>query len=203
MVQARAVRTVRANPRTQAAMVRNLTTLGNALTTEEVAAGVGWYPLASRTARRLSYRYGTTYHRAAGVIAATSPRQTWAGNITLAERTLAEGNPQGLPASRRWVASIFAGRRPTSVFPHKATSQKVYWFYRAITGDQNAVVLDRWAFRAAIGLHSATEADIKSLERVGIYDMTAEAYRKVAPMFNLSPREFQAAIWVHVRGEST
>jgi len=181
-------------------MVRNLITLGNALTVEEVAAGVGWYPLASRTARRLAYRYGTTYHRAAGVVAATSPRQTWAGNITLAERTLSEGRPQDMPATRRWVASIFAGRRPTQVFPHKATSKKVYWFYRAITGDQNAVVLDRWAFRAAIGLHEATETDIKSLERVGIYDLTAEAYRKVAPTFGMTPREFQAAIWVHVRG---
>ena len=132
-----------------------------------------------------------------------SPMQAWATNVAMAKRVLASGQPIGLPTSRRWVMSIFAGRRPTSIFPHDGTSKKVYWFYRAITGDQDAVVLDRWAFRAAVGIPDATEADIKALERVGVYDMTAGAYRKVAPLFGMTPREFQAAIWVHVRGEST
>jgi len=193
---------VRADTRTSGAMVKNLIAIGNQLTTEEVAAGVGWYPLAARTARRLGRRYGTTFHRSAGIIAAMSPRQSWTGNITLAEKVLSTREPHGLPICRKRVVPILAGHRPIDALAPTGVSQKVYWFYRAITGDQNAVVIDRWAMRAAMGRHDATEADVKVLDRVGVYEMVADAYRKVAPLFGMTPREFQAAVWVHVRGES-
>ena len=178
-------------------VIDNLTDIGNSLTTYEVIAGMGWYRGAENLARRLAYRYGCTKHQAAGVIAAMSPNQTWANNIRMAEEALA-GNPRGFASAVARVKRILAGGSIIGTFPEPTgKSHKIREFYRAISGNPNAVVIDRWALRAAWGNH----ADIKNLERVGVYHMVADCYREVAEMFDMTPRDFQAAVWIHVRGD--
>jgi len=179
--------------------VDNLTDVGNQLTTAEVSAGYGWYRLAENLTRRLARKHNTTKHRAAGVIAALSPNQTWANNLRMAEHALA-GNPKGFSSAVARVKRIMAGGSIIGTFPDPSgPSHKIREFYRAISGNQNAVVIDRWAYRAAWGTR---HVDVHDLARIGVYAMISDAYREVAELFEMSPRDFQAAVWIHVRGSA-
>ena len=181
----------------RAKVIDNLTDIGNALTTYEVIAGTGWYRGAENLARRLAHKYGCTKHQAAGVIAAMSPNQTWANNIIMAEHALA-GNPRGFSSAVARVKRILAGGSIIDTFPEPTgNSHKIREFYRAMTGNPNAVVIDRWALRAAT---KKSWADVHDLQRIGVYVMIADCYREVARMFDMDPRDFQAAVWIHVRG---
>jgi hypothetical protein len=186
---------VRADQATFAAMVTNLTEIGNQLTTEEVAAGVGWYRVAQRTAARLAYRYGTTVHRAAGVISALSPRCRWATNVDRAEHALATGNPTGFRMAIQPAEAIMGGAKPLDAL----TGQKRRNFHRNITGNLRVVTLDIWALRAAWAW-DVDERGSKMLGRKGVYETTEAAYRVVAGLYGLQPAEFQAAVWCHIRG---
>lgn len=177
--------------------IENLEAIADRLTTEEVIAGTGWYRGAERIARRLARKYGTTKHRAAGVIAAMSPNQTWKNNLVMAEEALA-GNPRGFSSAVARARRIMAGGSIISTFPDPdGNSHKIREFYRAIAGNPNAVVIDRWALRAAWGEASV---DAHWLQRKGVYNMVADAYREVARTIEMDPRDFQAAVWIHVRG---
>lgn len=179
-------------------IIENLIDIGNSLTTYEVIAGTGWYRGAENLARRLARKYGVTKHQAAGVIAAMSPNQTWKNNIVMAESALA-GNPKGFATSVARVKRILAGGSIIGTFPEPSgPSHKIREFYRAIAGNPNAVVIDRWALRAATG---NPFADVHDLARKGVYMMVADCYREVAQKFDMEPREFQASVWVHVRGD--
>ena len=179
-------------------IIDNLTDIGNRLTTEEVIAGTGWYRGAENLARRLARKYGCTKHQAAGVIAAMSPNQTWANNLVMAEHALS-GNPKGFASAVARVKRILAGGSIIATFPDPSgPSHKIREFYRAISGNPNAVVIDRWALRAAWGKH----ADIHDLQRKGVYFMVAQCYREVAHLFDMDPRDFQASVWIHVRGSA-
>ncbi len=172
----------------------NLARIATELTAAEVAAGIGWYPLALRQARRMAREHGTTEHRAAGVIAALSPRCRWSENLRRADRALATGVARGLFAHK--AQAIIDGTRPLDVL----SGPKVRAFYRNITGNLHAITLDVWAVTAWLG-YKASEAEVKRrLERKGGYETVAEAYRVAAHEFGLAPAEFQAAVWVHVRG---
>jgi len=186
-------------PEHRSRIIENLTNIGNSLTTYEVIAGMGWYTGAENLARRLARKYGVTKHQAAGVIAAMSPNQSWSNNIRMAEMALA-GNPRGFSHAVARVKRILAGGSIISTFPEPdGPSHKIREFYRAIAGNPNAVVIDRWALRAATGKRWA---DIHDLQRVGVYAMVASCYREVAELFEMAPRDFQAAVWIHERGSS-
>ena len=180
-------------------IIENLTNIGNSLTAYEVIAGTGWYLGAENLARRLARKHGVTKHQAAGVIAAMSPNQAWSNNIRMAEMALA-GNPRGFSSAVARVKRILAGGSIISTFPEPTgPSHKIREFYRAIAGNPNAVVIDRWALRAATGKHWA---DVHDLQRVGVYAMVADCYREVAELFDMAPRDFQAAVWIRERGSS-
>ena len=188
---------VRNVPSHRSNIIDNLTDIGNSLTTFEVIAGTGWYTGAENLARRLARKYGVTKHQAAGVIAAMSPNQTWSNNIRMAERALA-GEPRGFPVVVARVKRILEGGSIIGTFPDPdGPSHKIREFYRAISGNTNAVVIDRWALRAAT---SKSWADVHDLQRVGVYAMVASCYREVAELFDMTPRDFQAAVWIHERG---
>ena len=177
-------------------MSSNLAAIAARLTTEEVAAGVGWYPLARRHAQRMAREHGTTVHRAAGVIAALSPRCRWAENLRRADKALASGTARGLFADK--ANRIIAGDAPLAVL----SGQKVTRFYRNICGNLEPVTLDIWAIAAYLG-YKPDEAELKRLiERKGGYERVEGEYQDTADTLGLRPAEFQASAWVHVRGHA-
>jgi len=174
----------------------NLAKIAQVLTPTEIAAGIGWYPMARRHSRRIARAHRSTEHRAAGVISALSPRCRWAQNLIRADDAFRTGTARGLFADK--AQAILNGARPLDTLRGPKTRS----FYRNITGNLQAVTIDTWALGAVLGTRDKRILH-NTIERVGEYEAAADEYRSVASWFGLRPAEFQAAVWVHVRGSST
>jgi hypothetical protein len=127
---------------------------------------------------------------AASVIAAFSPRVTWAHNKAKATQYAQGIAPKGLrshiAAADRCVRDGFDGLR----------GPKTNAFARAIAGDRDAVVVDVWMCRAA-GLE-------KDAPNATEYRAIADAIRAIAwtPAVCMSPATLQALLWIIVRGKA-
>jgi hypothetical protein len=180
---------------TTAPMTRRILRAYDDAAPEHRADGERWYATARRTAELLAGEYGSTVDRAAGVIAALSPRCQWRPNVEGARRMLQAASlraPEpvcaGTGANRRKAWAIACGADPDAVL----SGPKVRAFYANIIGDDDAVTVDVWAARAAVG---------RTVEPKGrTYDRIAEAYRRAAVRRGLTPREMQATVWCAVRG---
>lgn len=184
-------------------MIRRLVRAYESATPEQVADGREWYSRAYVEALALSVGTDLTPRQCAGVIAALSPRVTWAQNLIRAARMVdiwehcrRDLEPPryrlglGLSIDRAW--RIVSGEgRPLDVLGGKKTRA----FYRNITGDRDAVTVDVWAARIAYG------------REVGLtdnrYDTCARAYAAAAAKVGECPRDFQAITWIAARGSAT
>ena len=162
-------------------------------------AAHGWYTIAQRETRRLARDHGTTRARAAGVIAALSPLQTWVGNVGAADQVLAAADRGDRTAPRvglrrnvakAWAIATGEGR-PLDIL----SGPKVRAFYRNIMGDLSAVTVDRWAARAA----GVTEAYPSTRAR---YDEVAACYIAAAAVVGVEPAILQAIVWCSIRGRA-
>jgi hypothetical protein len=155
-----------------------------------------WYGRGRAHARRIARSTGVTEARAAGVVAALSPRTQWSVNLRWAEGLLraaqaGDRHPPlvGFGSSRIKAWRIAQGERPLDVL----SGPKVRAFYRNLTGDLEHVTVDVWAMRAA-----GFQGSLKGRE----YDAVASAYREAARILRLRPAELQAIVWVAIRGRS-
>jgi len=150
--------------------------------------GKDWYYVSRHEARRLAREFNCTLSCAAGVIAAFSPRMTWKGNLTMAERCLAKVEPLGgFATSRERAVRIREGERPLQVLKGPKTRE----FYRAIMGHEDACVIDLWMCRAAgLGKDSPTARE---------YEVISAALREAAGQTTHTVAEFQAIVWTQVR----
>ena len=165
-------------------------------TDEDVAAGLGWYAMAHQVATRIAD--GDT-ERGAGVIAALSPQKAWNENVAIAERAFAEGHAskQVSDACNKADHILWGSHSPLDILG----GNKVRNFYRAIMGDEDAVVIDRHAFDVALG-RIGDDASRRILSRVGVYDTFAQAYRIAAQRLSdafgetILPSQVQAVTWL-------
>jgi hypothetical protein len=67
-------------------------------------------------------------------------------------------------------------------------------FAKAIAGDEQAVVIDVWMLRA-VGIEKKTPSQSQ-------YNELAEAVKKTAFDYGMTPRAMQALIWIVVRGSA-
>lgn len=178
---------------TDTAMRRAIRRVWDGATAADLAAGLRWYEDAADTARALAA--GTdgrvTFEQAAGVIAALSPRQTWARNV-IAAAAMIDGDPAPRGVFGRQAATARAILAGTLAGP---TGPKVSAFHRAIMGDAAAVVVDVWAARAA-GVAMPEGAGLTAAQ----YRRIAAAYTAVADRLGVDARDLQAAVWVAIRG---
>jgi len=156
---------------------------------EEMDEGRRWYPRAFDLARGLDPERP---HRAAGVIAALSPQMPWERNAVLARRTYELGYVPGGQTGNNVAKAerILAGEDPLDVLG----GDKVRAFYRAIVGE-DAVVIDRHAFDAAIGAE-CTDETRRVLMRVGVYERFSEAYVEAASTALIPASALQAIVWL-------
>lgn len=167
-----------------------LLALYDGATDDQRDRGRRWYPTARRVLARDARQYGTTTARAVAVFAITSPDTQLLTNLRWTRQALASrgaakvGRYPGrmVPAVRNALAS----RRPGKY----ATGPKVAPFYRAILGDTDALVLDRWALRVATGDDRPTAQNRRTADA---------AYREAAALRGESPRDFQAITWIAAR----
>lgn len=164
-----------------------------AATPEQRERGRRWYAQARRECRRMSREYGYTLAQVAAVLAITSPDAQLAANLAWTEAILRGERTAGrYPADQApKVRAALSSRRPGKY----ATGPKVSAFYRAIMGDEDCLVVDRWASYAAGGPRDKVPG---AKQRRSI----ADAYRRTAARVGESVRDFQAIVWIATR-EST
>ena len=156
--------------------------------------GRAWYPEARRQLREIASKNDCPLSHAAAVFAIVSPAVQ-------------------LSTALRWTDEILAGARMGGRFPNvqgpkievarstrypvfHVTGPKVNAFYRAIMGDTQSLVLDRWAIYAA-GLPKPRSEVPRSVR-----DELSTAYRTAAATVSETVRAFQAIVWIVCR-EST
>lgn len=162
-------------------------------TASDLEAGARWYDEAgSLAANMAAAHFDGNIERAASVLAALSPRTSWARNVAGAAAFLVSG-----PTAARRIGCIGTNvsRAVTARrhgFDGLGNGPKVQAFARNIAGDREAVTVDVWACRVA-------DLDETRLGRKGAYDAVAHAYRLAARRRGVDPATMQATTWVVAR----
>jgi len=155
-----------------------------------LAVGRAWYRDASDACARMAAEHGTSLQVAAGVVAALSPRMPWSRNLWLAREVLAGARTGCLAGSIDKAARIIAGADPLTVLGGPKTRA----FYRALTGESDAIVVDVWMLRAlGHGRDSCTPRQ---------YETFARSILESARAVGERPADFQAIVWCVIRGGS-
>lgn len=178
-------------------MTRRILNTWKQATAADLAQGLAWY----ERARLAAIEMHPNVLISAGVIAALSPRCMWSTN-------------------KKWAQMVIDAARNGDLCPNVHTGEmrakawrianldnptveqivlilngfKITRFFRNIVGDLNAVTVDVWAQRIALGKESKTAP-------VGPTYLNIEAaYQAAALILGVPARDVQAATWVHIRG---
>jgi hypothetical protein len=162
--------------------------------------GTAWYPLASRIVTAIAEATDTDVVRVTYTLAALSPRNPWLWNVAdcysyaLASR---EGSPR--PTATTFERNRQAAWRAMSQDGHPwvDAAPKVKAFVAAILGDSEAVVVDIWAYRVAVGHEPTNHGKFRASQ----YEPIAEAYRNAARRRGVTPRTMQAVTWLVAQSE--
>lgn len=175
-------------------MQENIAEVWRGATIREVLQGEAWYKNANATLADMGAAHGATPRVACGVAAALSPMLAWHKNLEYAERFLATGTAPCLGRNVAKAQRIVEGEDPNLVL----SGDKVRSFFLCLflPDVSRAVVVDRHAFDVAVG-RVTDDKQRKQLERVGVYDLIAEAYRNVAESASATtlPHVVQATTW--------
>lgn len=170
---------------------RNLMDAYLAVTEDQHARGMAWYPNAHAFAVMLAD--GGDPRMVAGAIAALSAQKSWELNMRLAQDA-ANGRIHGHTRDvLDKVGRIMSGTDPAMVLP---MDKKTGHFYRCIADptDADAVVIDRHAHDIAVGeIYGDADRGLDSKSR---YAMLALCYREVAAELGILPMQLQAILWV-------
>lgn len=162
-------------------------------TMADVDAGLVWYD--DLGAELLGLAQLTSYPREAVVAAFAhlSPRISFTGcKVATLAMFGGEPRPAGVMLAP-WNRARQAMDAPDPLATLKGP--KVRAFARNILGDTQAVTIDIWALRVALG----DDFDPGLITRKGVYDALARCYRLAALRVGLTPRETQAITWVVAR----
>jgi hypothetical protein len=123
---------------------------------------------------------------------------------TSADNQNEAGASMALKAYHQWKMGMpFDGMRSTSMVGNLERAargeqfggDKIDSYYRALRGDQDAVVLDRWMMRA-LGFKQAGTAGTSHHAFGDLqYRLFSEVIRDLSAQEGMSPRQFQAAVW--------
>lgn len=159
--------------------------------------GREWYAAARRECAAIAEETGYTVAQVAAVMAITSPDAQLTTNIAWTRKACESRGAEKVGkypnAQRPKVLAALKNRRDPGQY---ATGPKVSAFYRAIVGDESAMVVDRWAAFAA----GHEQRD--KVPGVKIRRTIEAAYRTAAANVGETVAAFQAIVWIVVR-EST
>lgn len=164
----------------------------DAATDDEFAAGMDWYPSMTRTIAEHATGSTLSMHAIAGIFAATSINTPWKRNVALATMAIENGRLDGgtLGMVIAKVNAILSGVDVDTALQ----GDKVRSFARNLSGDYDAVTVDRWAHRVAT---NGAESSVPTGKR---YEAIAAAYRIAAAQRGVTPAAMQAITWTVARG---
>jgi hypothetical protein len=184
-------------------MMKNILREFDNATAEDLSAGLNWYSEALVFARSLD----DDERKAAGVIAALSPRTAWDTNKDGAKKILsaAQRHSNIVPSvagtyhnvRKAWM--IAQGEDPVIVLIPSRPNRylKVCRFYANILGDTESVTVDGWAAKVAL-------KDAPTVVCGKQYLRIEKMYQKAAQVIGtITPRDLQAVCWVSIRRKST
>lgn len=179
------------------ATVRRILATWDRRTDADLEAGARWYGEDSTAILSGLMAAGApTMAHAAAVVSHMSPRTTWARNVAGAYALVTGGEDAALKLgclSRNvtGAARAMASDDPLATINGPKTSA----FARNLLGDREAVTVDVWAARVALGPDGED-----SLNLIGVYDAVAHTYRLAARRAGVDPTTMQATTWVVARG---
>lgn len=144
-----------------------------------------WYG----TGDELRQFFGKDAEVFANLLAATSNNAEVKSNVALALKAYAQWkiNPEADPIG---IMGTVVPAVKKALTNDPLLGRKVHNFARALMGDPDAVVVDRWMMRA-FGF-MGPKNDVPTAQQ---YDFIEHAVKKLAQDNNMTPREVQAAIW--------
>lgn len=151
-----------------------------------------WYP----TMREIldTERGQHSLEAAVACFAITSQGTSLKANLEWTRRALSGDTHVGRWPNRQGPKIRKALSDPASA--HAAcVGPKVEAFYRAVAGDTDALVLDRWAYFAALGTEKSRDSKVTPAQRTEC----ERAYRRLAAETGEEVRAIQAAMWLQVR----
>jgi hypothetical protein len=163
-----------------------------------ITRGLAWYPEAFRQMEALAAETGYLTEQAVAVMAITSRAAHLTNNIRWTEIALRTNGTTPVGRFPNVMTPLVQAvlDNPLAI-PVCVSGPKVEQFYRAIMGDEDAVVLDRWALFAAGHGYGKRAPDPGPTWRA-----IEDAYRRAARIVGVAVRDFQAIIWIAIR-EST
>lgn len=158
----------------------------------QIAEGRLWYPMARGQLFDLAQRYGVSVKRAAFAAAALSNNIEWDQNVALLEHVIwsvkTSTEPRGhFPACLKKAVAILKHGQFDAL-----SGPKVEPFARALLGDTNAAVVDRWIWRAAGGI-DGKQVTTRRARDVGV------ALRLLGREVHRPASDVQAIIWLATR----
>lgn len=185
------------------AMKDNLLTIWRNTSPALLAEGSRWYHIAHSWILSLSELTGIDFVKVAGVVAVTSAIQKWDIQMILVPRMLKHYLKSGETMGFGWpmISQREKAERVLAGDFDAVSGRKIRAFWFALMGDPEAVVIDRWAYRAAVGEYNG-EFDARAMQKKGVFEDVQEAYREAALEVGVVARDFQAALWVAVREPS-
>lgn len=150
--------------------------------------GKFWYRDSRRAVKRI---YGEDWKLFCGLIAATSPNTTVKANTTLARKAYAQIKATGTVTRKGYLPCHYSSIQAV-LDTGEPNGRKCRNFYRALIGNENAVVIDLWMMRyAGIDKRAPSKRD---------YDRLEEQITSEALVLGITPAQHQAMVWSKVRG---
>jgi hypothetical protein len=160
----------------------------------DIEAGARWYADGERFIDTMAAQTGYSREAVAAVVSHLSPRTDWQRNLDGARALLTGGDTAGLLSDNvRRARLALDSDHPLNTFNGPKTAR----FVRNLLGDREAVTVDVWAARVALGDREDATA---ILARVGMYAAIEHAYRTAARRLGVDPTTVQATTWVVARG---
>ncbi len=156
-----------------------------------------WYDYAGRFCAGLDSDYSLKQGTSAGVVAALSPLQSWDTQVRYTPAVIEAGLAGRLLPGPGWFANkdkaarILQGEGPLDVLG----GDKVRNFYRNLTGDYDAVTIDRHA----VNIAGWTGAKHDNRQNNPHYATIARAFVSASKSLGLAPAEIQALTWCYWR----
>jgi hypothetical protein len=158
----------------------------------QIDSGMNWYREGEQFVTDTALTYGYTREQIATAVAHLSPRQSWVRNKAMATELVSTGNTRGLGACIERARVALESSDPIATLKGPKTRS----FGLNLLGRYETVTVDVWAYRAA-----CPSGDI---EKMGIKEYRAieRAYIATANHYGITPAQFQAIVWVTVRGKA-
>ncbi len=160
-------------------------------------AGASWYAEGQKLVEELAAEHDLSDETVAAVIAHLSPRTRWERNVSGARSLLATNKAPGCLGAN--VARALAAVRSADPLA-TLRGPKTARFALNLLGDTEAVTVDVWAARVALGDRGDVE---QILDRVGMYLAIEHAYRLAARRVGVDPSTMQATTWIVARNGRT